>query len=292
MKTPVHIPVLLSAVMELLRPSGKGVYLDATIGGGGHTREILRRIDGDGVVIGMDRDSDALARVEKELKDERLVLLKASFSEMTGGVRGLGYEVLDGILMDLGISMMQLRDDQRGFSFSSGAYLDMRMDRSSPVTAERIVNDYNPMDIERILRDYGEERFARKIARAIVEERKKARIRRCDQLAGIVERVYRRRGRMHPATKTFQALRIAVNEELKELETGLENAVALLREGARLCVITYHSLEDRIVKRYFISLAKEGRVRKLNKKPLRPSADELRENPSSRSAKLRGVERL
>ncbi len=288
----MHTPVLTTEVMEMLDPVSDGRYVDATLGGGGHTRELLKRLDEGGVVIAMDRDEEALKRARRQIEDRRVIFQQGRFSEMAEKVRSLGYRDVEGVIMDLGISMIQIKDEERGFSLYSRAPLDMRMDRSLPLTAGDIVNTWSEREIERILREYGEERKAARIARAIVTERRKARIETCLQLSSLLERVCRRRGRIHPATRTFQALRIAVNNELEELSAGLRNATGILKIGGRLCVISYHSLEDRIVKRYFIEAEKQGRLRRLNKKPVVPGREELRRNPSSRSAKLRGAEKV
>ncbi len=289
----VHIPVLTQELMALLNPVINGVYLDATLGGGGHTRELLKRLGPEGVVIAMDRDEEALERAAIEINDPRVRYVHGSFSDMADKVRAMGYHEIDGVIMDLGLSMTQMKDESRGFSFHSKEPLDMRMDRDMSVTAGDIVNKWSERDIERILREYGEERKALQIAREIVRQRKRERIETCLQLAAIVERVYRRRGRTHPATKTFQALRIAVNDELNQLSEGLSNALKILKKGGRLCVITYHSLEDRIVKRFILAAERqEGSLVRLNKKPIIPLRDEQRRNPSSRSAKLRGAEKL
>lgn len=287
-----HIPVLVEEIMEMLSPVRDGTYIDATLGGGGHTRELLRHLGSSGVVIGMDRDKDALDAARQSISDNRVRYLHGSFSEMAGNVRTMGCREVDGIVMDIGLSMRQVKDAARGFSFYSDAPLDMRMDRSIPLTASAIVNTWHRMDIEKILREYGEERKASQIAEAIVNERRKGKIDTCTRLASVVEGVCRRRGRIHPATRTFQALRIAVNDELNELSGGLAASMDVLRVGGRLCVLSYHSLEDRIVKRYFISAEKEGSLKRLNKKVILPSRVEVVRNPASRSAKLRGVEKL
>ncbi|GMT46919.1 MAG: ribosomal RNA small subunit methyltransferase H [bacterium] len=289
----VHVPVLTRELMALLNPVINGVYLDATLGGGGHTGELLKRLGSGGGVIALDRDEEALERAAIKINDPRVRYVHGSFSDMADKVMALGYHGIDGVIMDLGLSMTQMKDESRGFSFNSRESLDMRMDRDLPVTAGEIVNRWSERDIERILREYGEERKALQIAREIVKQRKRERIETCLQLAAIVERVYRKRGRMHPATKTFQALRIAVNDELNQLSGGLSNALKILKKGGRLCVITYHSLEDRIVKRFILAAEREeGSLIRLNKKPIVPVRDEQRRNPSSRSAKLRGAEKL
>ncbi len=270
----------------------RGTYVDATVGLGGHAREILKTLGPEGRLVGVDRDEEALRIAEEKLDDARVVLRKGSFSGLEDTLLSAGAREPDGILFDFGVSMMQLRDMRRGFSFSSDEVLDMRMDKSQPLTAEAIVNTYPEAELEKILLEYGEEPFARKISRAIAACRAGKRIRTCRELAEIVSSVCRRRGRHHPATKTFQALRIAVNDELNEIKAGLNAAQTLLRKGGRLCAISYHSLEDRIVKNFIRDAAKEGTLAALTKKPLTPSYEERRVNPSSRSAKLRGAEKL
>ncbi len=269
-----------------------GTYVDATVGLGGHAREILKSLGPEGRLVGVDRDEEALRITEEKLDDARVVLRKGRFSGLKDTLLSAGAGEPDGILFDFGVSMMQLRDMSRGFSFSSDEVLDMRMDKSQPLTAEVIVNTYPEAELGKILLEYGEEPCARKIARAIAAFRAGKRIRTCRELAEIVSSACRRRGRHHPATKTFQALRIAVNDELDEIKAGLNAAHTLLRKGGRLCAISYHSLEDRIVKNFIRDAAKEGALTSLTKKPLTPSYEEKRVNPSSRSAKLRGAEKL
>ncbi len=278
--------------MEYLITTKEGIYVDATVGRGGHTREILKRCGEGCRVIGIDRDTSALQSLREEVRDRRLELVHGRFSEMASLLMERGIEKVNGVLMDLGVSLEQLKTEERGFSFSSDAPLDMRMDREDTLTAFEIVNRWSQRSLEEILRKYGEEKRASSIARAIVIQRKGSPIRTCRELASIVERVYRRRGRIHPATKTFQALRIVVNDEIRELERGLEAALSVLKEGGRLCVISYHSIEDRIVKNFMLSMEKRGILKRITRKPIRPSPLETRENPSSRSAKLRVGERL
>jgi 16S rRNA (cytosine1402-N4)-methyltransferase len=203
-----------------------------------------------------------------------------------------GITEADGILFDLGISMIQMKDPERGFSFTSNKRLDMRMDREQALSAWDVVNRYPAKELERILREFGEERLSRKISEAVVRERRIKPIDTCAELSEIVERVYGRRGRVHPSTRTFQALRIEVNKELDELQKGLDASLRILRKGGRLCVISYHSLEDRIVKHFIARSSKEGSLRVITKKPLTPGSEEIRSNPSSRSAKLRAAERI
>lgn len=287
-----HLPVMVKEVIEVLSPRPGGIYIDATIGPGGHTIEILRHIGPEGRIIGIDRDMETLNLAMNRIRDKRVILRKGLFSEISSITVELGISEVDGILFDLGISMLQVKDMERAFSFLSDFPLDMRMDRSRGITAEEIVNTYPLSELARILREYGEEAFADRIAMAIVRERKKKRIKTCKELAEIVSNVYRRRGRIHPATKTFQALRIAVNNEIDELNKGLRGTISLLKKGGRLCVISYHSLEDRIVKNFMKDAEKNGYLRVLTKKPLAPRHEEVASNPASRSAKLRGAEKV
>lgn len=282
-------------VIEVLNPGLSGVYVDATVGLGGHAKEILRLIGPDGMLIGIDRDDEALKISAERLSDRRVVLQKGRFSDLGVLVTGLGIKEVDGVLFDFGVSMMQLKDHGRGFSFNSEEPLDMRMDMHQRLKAEDVVNDYAENEIERILREYGEEHFARKIAKAIVNSRTKGRISTCVELSGIVKAAYRGRAshaKRHPATKTFQALRIAVNDEINQIHKGLSGAAGILKSGGRLCAISYHSLEDRVVKNFIRDSAREGVMRIITKKPMVPSHDEIRANPAARSAKLRGAEKL
>ncbi|MFA4828653.1 MAG: 16S rRNA (cytosine(1402)-N(4))-methyltransferase RsmH [Thermodesulfovibrionales bacterium] len=274
----------------LLKPESGGIYVDATVGLGGHSEEILKHI-GSGMLIGIDRDDEALNMVSSRLADSRVVLKKGRFSEVGRLVTETGVTEVDGILFDIGTSMFHLKTAERGFSFLSEEPLDMRMDRSQDLTAAYIVNRYPEKDIDIILWEYGEERLSRKIARAIVDYRAKKKIGTCAELSDIVCSVYKGRGKLHPATKTFQALRIAVNDEMNELKKGLDASLGILKSGGRLCVISYHSLEDRIVKNFIRDNQKLGVFNVLTKKPLVPAYEEVRLNPSARSAKLRGAEK-
>lgn len=269
-----------------------GVYVDATIGLGGHSENILRLIGPDGKLIGIDRDDEALKVSENRLSDRRVVLKRGNFSDMEGLVYPEGISEVDGILFDLGVSMLQLKNLERGFSFVSDKRLDMRMDKRLKVSAWEVVNRYNEKELGKILRELGEEWLSRKIAKAIVSLRSKKPIDTCSELSKIVEGVYGGRGRTHPATKTFQALRIEVNRELEQLSAGLDVSLRLLKKGGRLCVISYHSLEDRVVKKFMANNSKKGLLRIITKKPKTPCPEELMLNPSSRSAKLRGAERI
>ena len=279
-------------VIELLAPVQNGVYVDATVGLGGHSGDIIKMIGAGGRLIGIDTDEEALREAGERLSDNRVILRKGSFADMETLLLDESISEVDGILFDLGVSMMQLKNLERGFSFASDKRLDMRMDREQRLSAWEMVNRYPERELERIVREFGEERLSRKIAKAIAWQRDKKTINTCAELSEIVEAVYGGRGRVHPATKTFQALRIAVNSEIEQLQDGLQAALRLLKKGGRLCVIAYHSLEDRIVKRFIAEHSKSGQFRILTKKPVTASPEELRGNPSSRSAKLRAAERI
>jgi len=287
-----HLPVMSREVIEVLAPVEGGTYVDATVGLGGHSEMILEKIGEQGRVVGIDRDDEALARTAERLSDSRVILKKGSFSDMESILTAQGMNHADGVLLDLGVSMMQLKDPGRGFSFLSQERLDMRMDSSQELSAWDVVNGYSERELLRILREYGEEYRAVKIVRSIIHERDKKSIDTCGELAEIISRAIGRHGKVHPATKTFQALRIEVNRELDELREGLDASMRILRKGGRLCVISYHSLEDRVVKHFIKEHAKAERLKQLLKKPLTPGIDEVRANPSSRSAKLRGAEKL
>jgi len=304
----VHQPVLLAEVIERMRILPNGTYVDATVGGGGHAEAILSRLSPEGRLLGLDRDEAAIERTSRRLRRYGNCVLAASpLSRLKEAVAEAGIARADGILMDLGMSSDQLADGERGFSFQREGPLDMRMDRSGGTSAADLVNGMNYGALADTLRRLGEERAAGRIARAIVAAREKAPITTTRRLAEVIEKAVPRRGRLHPATRTFQALRIAVNDELGELEKGLASAFELLAEEGRLLVISFHSLEDRIVKRSMSahvgrdeSLQQGGsvwrgqlpRMRWLTRKPVTPSAAECAENPRSRSAKLRAVERI
>ena len=288
----VHLPVMVKEAIKVLNPIPGGIYMDATIGPGGHAEEILKLIGSEGKLIGIDRDDESLRVAQKRLLNERLILKKGNFSDMENLLHRDGISEVDGIIFDLGVSMIQMKDPERGLSFNSDKRLDMRMDREQDLSAWDIVNRYPEKELEKILREFGEERLSRKISEAIVRKRRIKPIDTCSELSGIVERLYRTRGRVHPATKTFQALRIEVNNELDELRRGLDSSLRLLKKGGRLCTISYHSLEDRIVKHFMAQSSKRGLLRVMTKKPMTPGSEELRTNPSSRSAKLRAAEKI
>jgi len=279
-------------VIEALDPKIGGIYVDATTGVGGHSEQILELIGPQGKLIGIDKDGESLRLTGQRLSEKGIVLKRGNFSEMQNILAQEGIRKVHGILFDLGVSMLQLKNFERGFSFLSQEPLDMRMDRRQALSAWEIVNTYPEKKLEEILREYGEERRARSIAKRIVMARKTSQINTCSELTKLIERVYGRRGRMHPATRTFQALRIEVNDELGQLRAGLDASVQLLKTGGRLCVISYHSLEDRIVKRFMVDNARQDVLKIITKKPKTPGAKELRNNPSSRSAKLRAAEKI
>jgi 16S rRNA (cytosine1402-N4)-methyltransferase len=279
-----HIPVLFQEVLENLISNENGFFVDATVGAAGHSLGLLGR-HSKLHLIGIDRDQEALERSREALKvySDRVTLMRGNFGDMKELLHGAGIRSIDGALFDLGISSYQLQSG-RGFSFVDDEELDMRMDRTQDLTAYDIVNSYRQDEIARILYEYGEEWQSRRIAKAIFESRKKDRIRTGRQLAEIIASVKKRTGRTHPATKSFQALRIAVNDELQSLVKGMGGAIELLSPGSRIGIITFHSLEDRIVKERFRN---DSTLTVLTRKPVRPGPGEVRSNPRSRSAKLR-----
>lgn len=288
----IHIPVMREEVIEALNVRASGVYVDGTVGLGGHAEGILERAPGC-TLIGIDRDGRALEMARERLGAYRSVhLLQERFSQMGNAVRSLGYEKVQGIVLDVGVSMLHLRGEGRGFSFLRDDPLDMRMDRRQKLTAEDVINSYPEQALANLIWRFGEERRSRRIAKAIVYARRGERIRSCKDLAAVVEKAVGRRGRIHPATRTFQALRIEVNGELDELAAAIDAGADILEQGGRFCVLSYHSLEDRIVKNAFRKLAGEGSFRIISRKPLLPTQEERRTNPSSRSAKLRVGERV
>jgi 16S rRNA (cytosine1402-N4)-methyltransferase len=292
-----HVPVLTTEVIEQLRAGpGGGVFVDCTVGLGGHSSALLAA--GAGRIIGLDRDRDALDRARVTLAPwlQRVELVHADYRSLDSVLDRLGVPLVDGTLADLGVSSMQLDGPGRGFSFQREEPLDMRMDTSSGETAAELLARSNEVDLADAIFQYGEERYSRRIARALIDARRRAPIDTTGQLAAIVRRAIPRRGlmRIDPATRTFQALRIWVNRELEGLDRFLEAAGRRLRSGARLVVITFHSLEDRIVKHTFRSMAQPGvaMVKVLTKKPIVPTEEEVRRNPRARSAKLRSAERV
>jgi len=284
----MHVPVMLREVMEYLAVRPEGVYLDATAGMGGHAGAIARQLD-TGLVLACDRDAESLARARANTADasSRIRFHKVSFSLVGEALAAEHITQLDGLLADLGVSRYQLTEGERGFSLMADGPLDMRMDRSRGRTAADIVNYESEKELADLIFKLGEERRSRKIARAIVRARP---IQTTGQLAKLIEGAAPRTGKLHPATLTFMALRIAVNEEMEELDALLASIPKLVKPGGRVVIITFMSLEDRKVKQSFQALAKDGRATILTRHVVRPIEEETRENPPSRSAKLRAVE--
>ena len=306
-----HYSVLLPETIEQLHIKEDGIYVDGTLGGGGHSYEIAKRLT-TGRLIGIDQDYDALEAAGERLRPfaDRVTLVHSNYEAMVERVHELGIDKVDGILLDLGVSSFQLDTPERGFSYMvEDAPLDMRMDQDNPMTAADIVNDYSEEDLYRIIRDYGEDRFAKNIAKNIVKERQKERITRAGQLNQIIERSIPKKLQVtggHPAKRTYQAIRIELNRELDVLEQNLDAFIDLLAEDGRICIITFHSLEHRIVKNTFKKnqdpctcpkdfpvcvCGKKSKGRVITRKPILPSEKELEENTRSRSAKLRVFER-
>ena len=286
-----HIPVLVDEVIDNLKCLRGGVYIDSTLGEGGHAQRILEAISPDGLLIGIDQDVEAIRRAKENLKKygENLVTFEKNFSEIRTILDSLKIKEVDGILFDLGLSSLQLSDDKRGFSFQRDGPLDMRMSEKMKLTAGYLLNNLSFNELVDILYKYGEERWARRIVRAVIESRRKEPLETTIQLAKLVKKAVPRSAwprKIHVATRTFQALRIAVNNELTVLEKTLPQAAGVLRKGGRICIISYHSLEDRIVKNFFREYRKQG-LKTIFAKPITPSRRELQMNPRSRSAKLR-----
>jgi 16S rRNA (cytosine1402-N4)-methyltransferase len=301
---------LLDEVLALLAGPSARIVVDATLGGGGHAEALLERAPGIGLLVGIDRDEEAVARAARRLArfGDRVRTVKAHFADMGEVLEAMGVGKVDAVLMDLGVSSFQLEDGARGFSFQKDGPLDMRMDKSFHTSARDVVNGYSQQELTSIFWEYGEESAAKKIAKAIVRERAVEPITSTLHLAGIVESAAPRHGRpgIHPATRVFQAIRIAVNGELARLKEAAETAVERLNPGGRLAIISFHSLEDRIVKNTFLDLAgrcvcppafpvckcgRRQKVKILTKKPVQPGAGEVSINPRARSAKLRAVEK-
>ncbi len=293
----MHIPVLKNEVLKYLGPKPNENFIDCTIDGGGHGLAILKAIQPKGRLLGIDQDEEIIRRlklkVQKSKVKNNLVLVCDNFVNLKEIVKEKKFKKVSGILFDLGMSTWHLRESGRGFSFMKEESLDMRYSpKYQKTTATEIINRWPPKEIERILKEYGEEKFSKRIVKEIIRERKESLIKTTSQLVAIVKKVvpgWYRRGRIHPATKTFQALRIAVNSELTNLEKTLPRALEILEAEGKLVVISFHSLEDRIVKNFLKEKTKEKRVRILTKKPIRPSREEIKLNPSSRSAKLRAA---
>ena len=286
----IHKSVLLEESTDILLGNGGKIYVDCTVGLGGHTRRILEK-NPEAFVIGIDRDPFALDLAKENLKEfeGRYTLYHANFEDLDKVLKMENVEHVDGFLFDLGVSMLQLKSP-RGFSFQRDEPLDMRMNPQDSKTAYHVVNNYTQKELERILREYGEEPYAKRIAQAIVMYRSRKPIETTGELVKIILSVVpHKHSRIHPATRTFQAIRIEVNEELKSIEQALERTIAFLKSGSRVVVISFHSLEDRIVKNFF--KRNSSILKLLTKKPILPTIEEERQNPASRSAKLRAGEK-
>ncbi|WP_428898166.1 16S rRNA (cytosine1402-N4)-methyltransferase [Parelusimicrobium proximum] len=286
-----HIPVLAGEIKDLLITNPSGIYIDGTLGLGGHTRYLLNYLNESAKIIGLDLDDNAVVMARENVADARLIALNFSYTQAKEVIDDLGLGPVDGILLDLGLSSYQLDDGSRGFSFNNQGPLDMRFNPRADLTAAEVVNSYPVEELERIFKEYGEEPFAEKIATAIVLKRKEGRIATTHELSEIVKTVVKARGKIHPATRVFQAIRIEVNSELKNVERLPNILKGVLKPGGRAAVITFHSLEDRIVKNAFKNMAAGGEWRLVNKKVIAPSYQETRHNFRSRSAKLRVIEK-
>ncbi len=305
-----HTSVLLDESIEGLNIKADGIYVDATLGGGGHTREMLKRVT-TGKVIGIDQDDYAIERATEELKDyKNFTAVRNNFSNINEILDNLSIEKIDGILFDLGVSSFQLDIPERGFSYNNDMPLDMRMDKNQTTTARHIINGYEEHELSRILWEYGEEKWAARIAKFIVQERENEFIETTGQLVSIIKKAIPKQVRQegsHPAKRTFQAIRIEVNRELEILENTIKGAVDRLNAGGRICIITFHSLEDRIVKNTYVDLNKDcicppefpkctcdhrRKLKIITRKPIVPTEDEVTENHRAHSAKLRIGERV
>ena len=307
----VHKSVLLNETIDGLNIQPDGIYVDGTLGGGGHAYEVCRRLGDKGSIVGIDQDAAAIEAAGNRLKDfgEKVTIVRSNYCDMKSKLHELGIDKVDGIVLDLGVSSYQLDTAERGFSYREDAPLDMRMDTRQKMTARDIVNDYEEMELYRVIRDYGEDKFAKNIAKHIVAARKVKPIETTGELTEIIRAsipmMYQKKSG-HPAKRTFQAIRIELNRELEVLKDSLDDMIDLLNPGGRLCIITFHSLEDRIVKSAFrknenpctcpsdFPVCVCGKVSKgsiLTRKPILPSEEEMEENSRAKSAKLRIFER-
>ncbi len=308
-----HYSVLLNETIENLNIKPDGIYVDGTLGGGGHAYQVAKRLSEGGRLIGIDQDKDAIAAASERLKEfgDKITIIRSNYANMKEELHRIGVEKVDGIVLDLGVSSFQLDTPERGFTYrDENAPLDMRMDDRQSLTAKDIVNDYSEMELYRIIRDYGEDKFAKNIAKHIVKEREKKPIETTGELTEIIResipmKVQATGG--HPAKRTFQAIRIELNKELEVLQNNLDDMIDLLNPGGRICIITFHSLEDRIVKTNFrrnenpctcpsdfpvCVCGKKSKGTVITRKPILPSKEELEENSRSKSAKLRVFERV
>lgn len=307
----VHKSIMLEEVIESLAIKPNGIYVDGTLGGAGHSSEIAKRLGPEGRLIGIDQDGEAIAAATKRLEPykDRVTIVRSNYAQMCQVLKELGISKVDGILLDLGVSSYQLDEASRGFTYREDVPLDMRMDQRNPKTAAEIVNEYSEMELYRMIRDYGEDRFAKNIAKHIVRAREKKPIETTGELCEIIKAAIpakMRAGTGHPAKQTFQALRIELNHELDVLTQSIDGMIDRLAPGGRLCIITFHSLEDRIVKTRFrtnenpcicppgFPVCVCGRISKgkvITRKPILPSEQEMEENSRSKSAKLRVFEK-
>ena len=307
-----HVSVLLEETIEQLHIRPDGIYVDGTLGGGGHAWEVCRRLSDKGRFIGIDQDADAIEAAGKRLAEfgDKVTIIRSNYCNMRSELHKIGIEKVDGIVLDLGVSSYQLDSAERGFTYREDAPLDMRMDQRQARTAKDIVNEYSELELFRIIREYGEDKFAKNIAKHIVSAREKKPIETTGELTEIIKAAIPAKLRMnggHPAKKTFQAIRIELNQELEVLKNSLDDMIDLLNPGGRICVITFHSLEDRIVKTIFKTnenpctcpstfpvcvCGKKPKGRVAVKKPIVPGPEELEENKRSKSSKLRVFERI
>lgn len=306
-----HRSVLLNETVDSLNIKPDGIYVDGTLGGGGHAYEVAKRLGPSGRIIGIDQDADAIAAATERLKDykDKVTIVRSNYRNIREVLEGLRIQKADGIYLDLGVSSYQLDTVNRGFTYRENAPLDMRMDQRNEKTAADIVNDYGEMELYRVIRDYGEEKFAKNIAKHIVQARKTGRIETTDQLVEIIKAAIPAKMRAeggHPAKRTFQALRIELNQELEVLNESIDTMIGLLNPGGRLSIITFHSLEDRIVKTRFRTnenpcicppdfpvcvCGRKSRGKVITRKPIVPGDEEITENRRSKSSKLRVFER-
>ncbi|CEN84092.1 16S rRNA (cytosine(1402)-N(4))-methyltransferase RsmH [Paraclostridium sordellii] len=307
-----HVSVLLNECIDNLNIKPDGVYVDCTMGGAGHSKEIVKKLSKDGLFIGFDQDINAINTARERLSEysDRVKFVHGNFENLKEELENLGIYKIDGVLADLGVSSHQLDEADRGFSYMQDAPLDMRMDVRCSFSAHDVVNTYSEEELAKIIKDYGEDNWAKRIAKFIVEERKEKSIETTGELVDIIKKAIPKKARIdgpHPAKRTFQAIRIEVNNELGVITNMIDDAAQMLNEGGRICIITFHSLEDRIVKKEFKDLAtdcicpsylpicqcdKEALVKVITRKPILPTTEEVEENPRSRSAKLRVAERI
>ncbi len=285
----VHVPVLLQQALLFLSPKANQNFIDATAGEGGYSKEILKHNSPRGKVIAIDWNSEVISELKKNIRSDRLIAVSGNFKDIDSLAEKSGVKEIHGVVFDLGLSRFLLEKSGRGFSFRKDEPLKMSFDKESEKTAEEIINRYSAKDLEKLFHDYGQERFSKRIAEAIVRARP---IHSSLELAKIIAKAVPQRFKIHPATRIFQALRIAVNDELFNLEQALPKAVKLIARGGRVVVVSYHSLEDKIVKNIFKEEARMRKVKILTKKPVEPEENEIKANPSSRSARLRVVEKI